>query len=81
MDSACDRGAVEGDTGADSADWGKADCGRAGTAGNGVVDGSDGAALPAVGCPQTGQNKNPGCTGCPHAGLPEPATPAIVTAG
>ena len=38
-------------------------------------------ALPAAGCPQTGQNKNPGCTGCPHAGLPEPATPAIVTAG
>ena len=76
MDSGCDRGAAMGDTGADNAD-----CGRAGTTGSGAVDGSDGAALPEAGCPQTGQDKNPGCTGCPHAGLPEPATPAIVTAG
>ena len=76
MDSGCDRGAAAGDTGADNAD-----CGKAGTTGNGAVDGSDGAALPVAGCPQTGQNTNPGCTGCPHAGLPEPATPAIVTAG
>jgi hypothetical protein len=74
--SGCDRGAAAGDTGADNVD-----CGKAGTTGNGAVDGSDGAALAAAGCPQTGQNKNPGCTGCPHAGLPEPATPAIVTAG
>jgi hypothetical protein len=76
VDSGCDRGAAAGATGADNAD-----CGKAGTAGSGAVDGSDGAALPAASCPQTGQNKNPGCTGCPHAGLPEPATPAIVTAG
>ena len=76
VDSGCDRGAAAGEVGADNAD-----CGKAGTTGNGAVDGSDGAALPAAGCPQTGQNKNPGCTGCPHAGLPEPATPAIVTAG
>ena len=76
VDSGCDRGAAAGDTGADNAD-----CGTAGTTGNGAVDGSGGAALPAADCPQTGQNKNPGCTGCPHAGLPEPATPAIVTAG
>ena len=32
-------------------------------------------------CPQNGQNRDPGCTGCPHAGLTEPAAPAIVTAG
>lgn len=76
MGSGCDRGAAAGDTGADNAD-----CGKAGTTGSGAVDGSGGAALPVAGCPQTGQNKNPGCTGCPHAGLPEPATPAIVTAG
>jgi len=76
VDSGCDRGAAGGDTGADNAD-----CGKAGTTGNGAVDGSDGAALPVADCPQTGQNTNPGCTGCPHAGLPEPATPAIVTAG
>jgi hypothetical protein len=76
VDSGCGRGAAAGDTGADNAD-----CGKAGTTGNGAVDGSDGAALPVAGDPQTGQNKNPGCTGCPHAGLPEPATPAIVTAG
>jgi len=76
VDSGCDRGAAAGATGADNAV-----CGKAGTTGSGAVDGSDGAALPAAGCPQTGQNKNPGCTGCPHAGLPEPATPAIVTAG
>ena len=50
-----------------------------GTAGCRAV--SDGGVLPAVGWPQTGQNRDPGCTGCPHAGLREPATPAIVTAG
>jgi hypothetical protein len=76
VDSGCDRGAAAGATGADNADRVEA-----GTTGSGVVDGSDGAALPVAGCPQTGQNKNPGCTRCPHAGLPEPATPAIVTAG
>jgi len=74
--SGCDRRAAAGEVGADNAD-----CGKAGTTGSGAVDGSGGAALPVAGCPQTGQNKNPGCTGCPHAGLPEPATPAIVTAG
>jgi hypothetical protein len=76
VDSDCDRGAAAGATGADNAD-----CGKAGTTGSGAVDGSDGAARPGASCPQTGQNKNPGGTGCPHAGLPEPATPAIVTAG
>jgi hypothetical protein len=81
VDSGCDSGAAAVDTGADNADCGKAGWGKAGTTGNGAVDGSDGAALPVAGCPQTGQNKNPGCTGCPHAGLPKPATPAIVTAG
>jgi hypothetical protein len=75
-DSDCGSGAGAGDTGG-----GNVDCGEAEATGNGAVDGSDGAALPAAGSPQTGQNKNPGCTGCPHAGLPEPATPAIVTAG
>jgi len=39
------------------------------------------AAVPDSGCPQTGQNRDPGCTGCPHAGLPVPATPTTVTAG
>ena len=76
VDSGCDSGAAAGEVGADNAD-----CGKAGTTGNGAVDGPDGAVLPVAGCPHTGQNKNPGCTGCPHAGLPEPATPAIVIAG
>jgi hypothetical protein len=62
-------------------DGGNVVCGQAGTTGNGAVDGWDGATLPVTGCPQTGQNRAPGCTGCPHAGLPEPAAPAIVTAG
>jgi hypothetical protein len=56
-------------------------CGQAGAAGNGAADCADGAVLPATGCPQTGHNPAPGGTGCPHAGLPEPAAPAIVTAG
>jgi hypothetical protein len=78
-----------GDTG------GNVDCGEAGTTGNGAVVGWDCAPLPSAGCPQTGQNRGPGGTGCPHAvqnrgpggtgcpyaGLPEPAKPAIVTAG
>jgi hypothetical protein len=55
--------------------------GEAGNAGNGAVDGWDGAALPVTGCPHSGQNEDPGCTGCPHTEFPEPATPAIVTAG
>ena len=67
-------GAAKGDNGG-----GNVDSGAAETAGNGAVDGWDGAAV--TGCPQTGQNQDPGCTGCPHAGLPEPARPAIVTAG
>jgi len=57
------------------------DGGGAGTAGNGAVNGQDGAALPVTDCPQTGQNRDPGCTGCPHAGLPELVAPATVTAG
>ena len=65
-----------GDTGG-----GDVDRGEAGTAGNGAVDGWDGAVLSAASCPQTGQNQDPGGTGCPHAALPESATPAIVTAG
>jgi hypothetical protein len=78
-----DSGAAMGDSGAAMGDsgGGNVDCGEAETTGNGAVDGWDGAALTAVGCPQTGQNQDPGCTGCPHAGLPESATPAIVTAG
>ena len=67
-------GAAKGDNGG-----GNVDSGTAETAGNGAVD--DGAPRPVTGCPQTGQNQDPGCTGCPHAGLPEPATPVIVTAG
>jgi hypothetical protein len=54
-------------------------CDEAETTGNGAVDGWDDTALPVAGCPQTGQNQDPGCTECPHAGLLEPATPAIVT--
>ncbi len=65
-----------GDTGG-----GDVDCAKAGTTGNGAVDGWGGAALPVAGCPQTGQNQDPGCAGCPHAGLTEPTAPAIVTAG
>jgi hypothetical protein len=53
---------------------------QAGTTGNGAVGGWDGAAAVA-GCPQAGQNRDPGCTECPHAGLAEPATPVIGTAG
>jgi hypothetical protein len=75
-DSGCGTGAA-----ADGTGGGNLDCGEAGTTGNGAIDGSDGAALPAVGRPQTGQNRDPGCTGCLHAGLREPDTPAIVTAG
>ncbi len=75
-DSGCGGGAAAGATGG-----GNADCGKAGTTGNGTVDGWDGAAPPVAGPPQTGQNRVPGCAGCPHARLPEPATPAIVTAG
>ena len=74
--SDCDSGAARGDNGG-----GNVDCGEVGTIGNGAVDGSDGAPLPVPGCPQNGQNRDPGCTGYPHAGLPQPATPAIVTAG
>ena len=69
-------------------DGGNVDRGEAGTTGhgaaggwNGAVGGWNGAALPTAGCPQTGQNRCPGRTGCPHAGLPEPVVPAIVTAG
>ena len=69
-------GAAAGDTGAENMD-----CGEAETTGNGAVDGWDGVALSAASCPQTGQNQDPGGTGCPHAALPEPATPAIITAG
>ena len=76
MDPGCGSGAAVGETGG-----GNVDCTEAGTAGNGAVDGWDCAALPGPGCPQTGQNQDPGCTGCPHARLPEPATPAIVIAG
>ena len=75
-DPDCGSGAAAGDTGG-----GTVDCGQAGTAGNGAAGGWDGAAAPAAGCPQTGQNRDPGGTECPHAGLPEPATPAIGTAG
>jgi hypothetical protein len=59
------------------------DSGASETTGNGAVDDGDGDGdgLSATDCPHTGQNRAPGCTGCPHAGLPEPATPAIVTAG
>jgi hypothetical protein len=63
------------------ASGGNVGCGEAGTTGNGAVDGRDGAALPVTGWPQTVQNRDPGGTGCPHAGLRNPATPAIVTAG
>ena len=63
-----------GDTGGNVA------CGEAGTTGNGA-GGWGGATLPVAGCPQTGQNRDPGGMGCPHAGLPEPVAPAIVTAG
>jgi hypothetical protein len=78
-----DTGAARGDSGAAMGDsgGGNVDCGEAETTGNGAVDGWDGAALPVVGCPQTGQNQAPGDTECPHAGLLEPATPAIITAG
>ena len=72
MDSGWATGAAMGDTDGD---------GEEGITGNGAVDGWGGAARPALGCPQTGQNRDPGGTGCPHAGLPEPVTPAIVTAG
>jgi len=74
--SGCDSGAARGDNGG-----GNVDCGAAGTTGSGAVDGSDGAPLAAASCPQNGQNQDPGGTGYPHAGLPQPATPAIVTAG
>jgi hypothetical protein len=76
VDSGCGSGAAVGDI-----DGGHVDCGEAGTTGNGAVDDRDGAALRVAGRPQTGQNRDPGGTGCPHARLPEPATPAIVTAG
>ena len=76
MDPGCGSGAAVGETGG-----GNVDCTEAATAGNGAVDGRDGAAPSATGCPQSLQNRDPGCTGCPHAGLTEPATPAIVTAG
>jgi hypothetical protein len=49
-------------------DSGNMDCGTAGTAGNGAADRGDGAALALAGCPQTGQNLEPGCGGCPHTG-------------
>jgi hypothetical protein len=75
VDSVCGTGAARGDSGD-----GNAGCGAV-TAGNCAVDGWDGAALPVADCPHTGQNRDPGCTGCPHAGLPEPASLAIVTAG
>jgi len=73
-------GSGGGGAAAGAAGGGNADCGQAGTTGNGAVDSWDGAAPPAAGSPQTGQNRVPGCAGCPHARLPEPATPAIVTA-
>jgi hypothetical protein len=76
VDPGCGGGAAVGDTDGDNAD-----CAEAGTAGNGAVDGWDGTPPPVTGCPQSLQNRDPGCTGCPHAGLPDPATPAIVTAG
>jgi len=70
---------------------GNVDGGSSGTAGNGAVDGRGDLALPVAvlpvavlpdsGWPQTGHNRDPGCTGCPHAGLPVPATPTTVTAG
>jgi hypothetical protein len=62
-------------------DGGTVDCGQAGATGDGAAGGWDGAAAPVDGCPQTGQNRDPGCTECPHARLPEPATPAIGIAG
>ena len=76
VDSGCGGGAAAGDAGG-----GHADGGAAGTAGNGAVNGWDSAAPPVADCPQTGQNRAPGCTECPHAQLPEPVIPAIVTAG
>ena len=75
MDSGCGSGAAVGDTG------GTVACGAAGTTGNGAANGWGGAALPVADCPQAGQNRDPGGTGCPHAELPEPVSPAIVTAG
>ena len=76
VDSGCGGGAAAGDV-----SGGHADGGVAGTAGNGAVNGWDSAAPLVAGCPQTGQNRASGCTECPHAQLPEPVTPAIVTAG
>jgi hypothetical protein len=55
--------------------------GKAEIAGSGAVNGGDGAGALLTGRPQTGQNKAPGCAGCPHAQSAEPATPAIATAG
>ena len=63
MDSGCDSGAAAVDTGADNADCGKAGWGKAGTTGNGAVDGSDGAALPGPAARRPGRTENPAAPG------------------
>src|SRR5690348_1703055 len=75
--SGSDRG---GGAAAGAPGGGHADGGTPMTAGSGAVSGWERVARPTVGCPQTGQNRAPGCAGCPHAHSSEPAKPAIATA-
>jgi hypothetical protein len=57
--------------------------GGAATADIGVVDPSDGvkSSVAVTGRPHAGQNRAPGCMGCPHAGLRGPSARTIALAG